>query len=93
MGIHTEVIDVQPVLVPKQNDSTNTGAFGYIILVDDNQWGIASEQIREIVSIPKKEVNWRSADNDKRPWFKGIVNSKMSSILDINALISALQSK
>jgi chemotaxis signal transduction protein len=86
---HTRVADISRLL------SSETGSEiqqtpAYILLVGNRRWGIACNRLRKIVTLTGKDINWRS-DLTQRPWFRGVLVDSMSSVLDVDTLIAALQ--
>lgn len=86
---HTTVIDISYFLQPEHQHRPQT-ALNYILLVGQRRWGIACDQIKQIVTLPIKDINWRS-DTTQRPWFSGVITDQMSNVVDIPALLAAIQ--
>lgn len=86
---HSEIIDVRGVL--QTPDTGRPAAARYILLVDERRRGIACDRIQQIIQIDNDKVNWRQ-DQSQRPWFTGVIADSMHSIVDIPALLAALES-
>lgn len=84
---HCDVIDIRAVL---QAPATATEAQAdYILLLDQGRRGIACNVIEQIRTIRPDAINWRQ-DRRQRPWFLGVLSETMHSIVDIEALLVAL---
>ncbi len=82
-----EVVDIRALL---QTPDTNKDLQAdYILLLDQGRRGIACNAIEQIRTINADAVNWRQ-DRRQRPWFLGVINESMHSIVDIEALLAAL---
>lgn len=86
---HSEIVDIRGVLQTPHSDQP--AAARYILLVDERRHGIACDQIQQIIQIDDDKVNWRQ-DQCQRPWFTGVIADSMHSIVDIPALLAALES-
>lgn len=82
---HCDVVDIRPLL---QAPVTETRA-DYILLLDQGQRGIACNVIEQIRTLSPEAINWRQ-DRLQRPWFLGVLSDTMHSIVDIDALLAAL---
>ncbi|SFK19202.1 chemotaxis protein CheW [Methylophaga sulfidovorans] len=87
-GQNTNVIDIR-TLLHTPNKETALKA-NYILLVNDRRTGIACDNIEQIINKNSGEINWRH-DTSQRPWFTGVLSETMHSILDISAIINALE--
>ena len=87
-GQNTNVIDIRKLLhSPEQTSPLNAH---YILLVNDRRTGIACDTIEQIINKNNNEINWRN-DTHQRPWFTGVLSETMHSVLDISAIIKALE--
>ncbi|WP_284723098.1 chemotaxis protein CheW [Methylophaga thalassica] len=87
-GQNTNVIDIR-TLLHTPNKETALQA-NYILLVNDRRTGIACDNIEQIINKNSGDINWRH-DTSQRPWFTGVLSETMHSILDISAIINALE--
>lgn len=63
--------------------------YGYVILIGDRRYGLACEQVRELIQLAPADVRWRRGAT-RRPWFAGIVTSRMCALLDPDAVSARL---
>jgi chemotaxis signal transduction protein len=82
---HCDVIDIRALL---QAPATDKQA-DYILLLAQGRRGIACNVIEQIRTISPDAINWRQ-DRSQRPWFLGVLSDTMHSIVDIEALLAAL---
>jgi len=85
---NSQVVDLRNLL---QTES-RSAAFqaNYILLVDERRWGIACHRIGHIISCQSDAINW-SDDLSQSPWFMGVVNDGQYQIIDIPAVLAALE--
>lgn len=84
---HCDVVDIRALLqAPATAIETQAD---YILLLDKGRRGIACNAIEQIRSISPDTINWRQ-DRSQRPWFLGVLSDTMHSIVDIEALLAAL---
>ena len=84
----SEIIDIRGVL--QAPDPEPHAAARYILLVNKRRHGIACDHIQHIIQIDYDKVNWRQ-DLSQHPWFTGVIADSMHSIVDIPALLAALE--
>lgn len=84
-----EVVDISAALQVTCGDSTPRPR--YIMLVDDRRRGITCDAIEQIVSLEPGAINWRE-QRDQRPWFSGVVTESMHNVIDLKALLTAIDS-
>ncbi len=65
--------------------------FNRIILVKGKNIGIACRSVSEVEEIASDEIRWRTGLT-KRAWYRGIVTEKMCALLDIDAMLSIVNS-
>jgi chemotaxis signal transduction protein len=82
---HCDVVDIRALL---QAPATDKQA-DYILLLAQGRRGIACNVIEQIRTISPDAINWRQ-DRSQRPWFLGVLSDTMHSIVDIEALLAAL---
>ena len=52
-----------------------------IVLIDDGKWGLASDEIAEVVDLSADSVKWRE-NRSKRKWMAGTVIEHMCALVD-----------
>ena len=82
-----DVLDIRTLL--QAPDSSAEPQADYILLLDKGRRGIACNHIEHIKTFDSNAINWRQ-DRSQRPWFVGVINESMHSIVDLTALIAAL---
>jgi len=98
MGIMTERDDklncvdtAQWVMPEKYNDELASKIdYQYLIMLSDSGWGLACEELVTSTSIEPDAIQWRRAEQGKRPWLAGVVREKMCALLNVEALIAML---
>lgn len=80
------VIDTAELVMPadRRGALAATGNSGYILIVGDGCWGLACNDVGEVVSLSWDEVKWRS-QRGTRPWLAGTVLGRMCAVLDTQA--------
>ena len=63
--------------------------YQYLIMLDDSDWGLASEKLVNTVTLQPEDVKWREA-HGKRPWLAGLVKEKMCALINVRQLIAML---
>gem|GEM_PF-2306902 len=83
-GKNVPVIDtVQQVIPPNRLAGVmkNRRELKHIIMINDEQWGLACDQINGIVTLAADAVKWRS-ERTARRWLLGTVKDQMCALLD-----------
>lgn len=85
------VVDTAQWVMPEKYDQNLADQlnYQYLIMLNDSEWGLASEKLVNTVSLTKDDVKWRQSGT-KRPWLAGMVKDKMCALLDVDELISML---
>ncbi len=52
-----------------------------IVLIDDSKWGLACDEIDEVIELVSEAVKWRK-DRAKRKWMAGTVIEHMCALID-----------
>ena len=52
-----------------------------IVLIDDGKWGLACDEIAEVVDLNAESIKWRE-DRSKRKWMAGTVIEHMCALVD-----------
>ncbi len=61
-----------------------------IVLIDDSNWGLACDEIAEVIELQPDEVKWRK-DRSKRKWMAGTVIDHMCALVDGAGFAEMLQ--
>ena len=64
----------------------------HVILIEGAGTGIACRDVAEVEQILPDDVRWRTGTT-KHPWYRGIVIEKMCALLDIDVLLSILNTE
>jgi purine-binding chemotaxis protein CheW len=62
-----------------------------IVFIDEGRWGLACDQVDEVISLSHDQVRWRSS-RTKRRWLAGTVVEHMCAIIDPPAFAEMLAS-
>ena len=92
-GQNVPVIDTLQQVVPKNRwpaNHLNERNFKHIILIDNGHWGLACEQVHEVITLRTDSVKWRSS-RTKRRWLLGTVIEHMCALLDSAAFAAMLE--
>lgn len=84
----SQVVDIRSLLPIKARSAPLQA--NYILLVDEQRWGIACHHIQHVITCQSNAINW-SEGFTQQPWFAGVVNEGMYQIIDIPALLTALE--
>lgn len=84
----SQIADIRSLLPIKARSAPLQA--NYILLVDEQRWGIACHHIQHVITCQSDAINW-SENLTQQPWFTGIVNDGMYQIIDIPALLTALE--
>ena len=60
-----------------------------IVLINDGRWGLACDEVAEVVTLTADQVRWRSSGT-KRRWLLGTVVEHMCALLDTDAFAEKL---
>ena len=85
------VVDTAKWVMPEKYDEklAENLNYQYLIMLDDSDWGLASEKLVNTVTLQPGDVKWREA-HGKRPWLAGLVKEKMCALINVRQLISML---
>ena len=61
-----------------------------IVLIDDGRYGLACDEVNEVITLQPDEVRWRSKQT-KRQWLAGTVIEHMCALIDASSLSALLQ--
>jgi purine-binding chemotaxis protein CheW len=94
LGINIPVIDTLQQVVPSTRWPKNhlqDKNFKHIILIDEGRWGLACEQVLEVITLCTDEVKWRSSATSRR-WLRGTVIDHMCALVDTSEFATLLAS-
>lgn len=60
-----------------------------IVLIDDSKWGLACDEIDEVIELVTDAVKWRQ-DRSKRKWMAGTVIEHMCALIDAGGFAEML---
>ncbi|MDZ7804188.1 chemotaxis protein CheW [Thiohalophilus sp.] len=60
-----------------------------VVLIDEGRWGLACDEVDEVITLRKDEVRWRS-DRTRRRWLLGTVIQHMCALVDTGAFATKL---
>ncbi len=60
-----------------------------VVLIDEGRWGLACDEVDEVITLRKDEVRWRS-DRTRRRWLLGTVVQHMCALVDTGAFATKL---
>lgn len=88
LGRNVKIIDTGCLIVPDQRRREKT-ELRHIVLIGGGQWGLACEDIAEMITLAPDEVRWRGA-RTVRPWLAGTVTKHLCALLDTRAFAAEL---
>ncbi len=62
-----------------------------IVLIDEGRWGLACDQVSEVITVKPEQVRWRGRRTQRR-WLAGTVIDHMCALLDTQAFARLLES-
>lgn len=89
---NVKVMDTAKVILPAQqlkDLGTEDERLNKIILMDEGRWGLACDDVGEVITLRKEEVRWRTASG-KRPWLAGTISERLCALLDTEVLSGIL---
>lgn len=86
---NTRVVDTAQWVMPDRYRADARASYGFVIRLDDSEWGLACDEVAQSFRLKPDEVKWRSEDS-RRPWLAGTVKSQMCALLDVGAFARML---
>lgn len=88
------VVDTAKLVFPKDKLDQLTGInptnrITRIVLINEGRWGLACDEVAEVVTLTADQVRWRSV-RTKRRWLLGTVVEHMCALLDTDAFADKL---
>lgn len=95
LGSNVPVVDTARLVLPREKIVSLGGEdplqrVQRIVLIDDSRWGLACDEIAEVITLEPEQVRWRSS-RSKRPWLAGTVIEHMCALLDTQAFAKILE--
>lgn len=95
LGHKVKLIDVANVVLPPDRCASlaapDSGRLGKVILIGDGQWGLACDDVGEVVTLSVDAVKWRTKRGG-RPWLAGTVIKEMCALIDTDTFAQMLGS-
>ena len=63
--------------------------FSHILLVDDYSWGLACDEIGDVIWLSSDDVKWRK-NKQQRPWLAGTAIEQMCALMDTEVFADML---
>ena len=95
-GRQIKVIDVAKFVIP-ENHRARSGlnrdrAFKHVVLIGDGSWGLACDELGDVLKIGVEDVRWRDDHGSaSRRWLAGTVIDLMCAVLDVDRFIAMLK--
>lgn len=87
-----KVIDTALIVVPAKFRTNHcVENLTKVILVGNSHWGLACDDIAEVITLRQRDVRWRG-DTSKRPWLAGTVIEHMCALVDVEEFVSMMSS-
>ncbi len=94
-GKQVKVIDLARFVIPKHHKArmslSERPQFTHIVLVGDGEWGLACDNVEDVLKTSAEKVKWREARFESRPWLAGTVKEEMFALLDVESFVLALK--
>jgi purine-binding chemotaxis protein CheW len=91
---NVRIMDTAEVILPQDQRGKNlikaSERVQKILLMDEGRWGLACDDIGEVVTLHSRDVRWRTAQG-KRPWLAGTISARLCALLDTDALAQILE--
>ena len=92
LGKNVKVMDTATVILPvqqRQQIAPVEERMKKIILMDDARWGLACDDVGEVITLQAEQVRWRTAEG-RRPWLAGTIPDRLCALLDTEVLAAQL---
>lgn len=91
---NVKVMDAAQIILPeKQKNAIQVEPeerIHKIILMDEGRWGLACDDVGEVITLEPADVRWRTAQS-KRPWLAGTVSERLCALLDTDVFATMLE--
>jgi len=88
LGRNVKIVDVGHLISPGGRRMEVTDP-RHIVLIGDGEWGLACENIGEVITLAANDIRWRSARTE-RPWLLGTVTKYLCALLDTRVFAAEL---
>lgn len=89
------VVDPARLVLPADRQAALAGdpreRVSRIVLIDEGRWGLACDEVSEVVTVRPDQVRWRSS-RTRRRWLAGTVVDHMCALLDTRTFAQLLAS-
>lgn len=94
LGKSVPVVDTARLVFPPEKLQQLTGddplkRVRRVVLIDEGRWGLACDEVDEVITLSKDEVRWRS-NRTRRRWLLGTVIQHMCALVDTGAFATKL---
>lgn len=94
-GRQVKIIDIAKFVIPENHKARSTiesseRQFKHIILIDDGQFGLACDDLGNVLKLNQGQVRWRS-DRTTRPWLAGTIIEQMCAMIDLDHFVAMLK--
>ncbi|QCF25697.1 chemotaxis protein CheW [Hydrocarboniclastica marina] len=87
---NVRVVDTAQWVMPDRYRSDGQSSYGFVIRLDNSEWGLACDEVAQSFRLKPEQVKWRSEDS-RRPWLAGTVKSQMCALLDVGRFARMLE--
>lgn len=95
LGHKVAVIDTAKMVLPEKQMKKILGEnprdrVKHIVLIDDYRWGLACDEISDVITLKPEEVRWRTSKTS-RNWLAGTVIEHMCALLNSDGFAELLK--
>ena len=95
-GKNVKVIDTALMVLPENRRGSvfedPSERFSHILLVNDCNWGLACDEIGDVIWLTADDVKWRK-NKVQRPWLAGTAIEQMCALMDTEVFADMLNQK
>jgi purine-binding chemotaxis protein CheW len=92
-GKNVKVIDTALMVLPENRRHAiaedPSDRFSHILLVNDNNWGLACDEIGDVIWLTREQVKWRK-NKAQRAWLAGTAIEQMCALMDTEVFADML---
>ncbi len=92
LGQNVKIMDTAQVILPQaqlQQVATAEERINKIMLMDEGRWGLACDDIGEVITLQAQDVRWRT-EAGRRPWLAGTISERLCALLDTDVMARIL---
>ena len=92
LGKNVKIMDTAQVILPQAQMKQVAAVderIQKIILMDEGRWGLACDDVGEVITLQADDVRWRS-EAGRRPWLAGTISERLCALLDTDVLARIL---